>query len=293
MKKLIFIAIILAGVLNYSCEDSTEYAEIEVSPSTHGGCGLGTGTDCIYPNYSTEFLEPFRDNFGSTTTLPAAHLRFVDDSTGQPIANEAFHVERLSDGAEPGNTTITDADGFWFDEDFAADPGAGTYEVTICGEHFYFTFDGTNPSVNVFETTECTVPAPPNFWTFPNVPQSILDQARNTYGTTAPAVTIAFTYNNSTLEDDWSFVIYQAPEQGCFPGEGGDYEVYGQYQGGGLGYQAIDGFVFFEENEMCGNGIYQIDNRQGGWFDYVCGPGGVSFDYQGEPVFVLVRLWCE
>ncbi|MGB3467465.1 MAG: hypothetical protein WBA74_19425 [Cyclobacteriaceae bacterium] len=292
MKKLIFTAMIATGIITYSCDDSSEYAEIVESPSSHQGCGAGTGSDCTYPNYSTEFLQPFRDNFGSTTTLPAAHLRFVDQATGQPIANQVFSVERLSDGAEPGNTTITDADGFWYDEDFQADPGAGTYEITICDEHFYFVYDGINPSINLFETNDCELPLTPNFWNFDGIPQSILDEARSTYGNVAPAVTIAFTYNNSTLQQNWSFGIFSSPQQGCFPGEGGDYEVQGQYQGG-TSYQAIDGFVFFEADEMCGNGTYQIDNRQGGWFDYVCGPQGKSFNYQGESIFVLVNLWCE
>jgi len=293
MKKLMLSAIIALGVFTFSCEDSTEIAEIQVSPSSHNDCGLGTGSDCIYPYYTTEFLQPFRDNFSSTTTLPAAHLRFVDEATGQPIANQYFDVERLSDGASPGNTMLTDEDGFWFDEDFQADPGAGTYEVAICGEHFYFTFDGTNPTVNLFETNECDLPVPPNFWDFENVPQSILEEARSVYGNVAPAVTIAFTYDRNTLEQDWSFAIYSTPEQGCSPGEGGDYDTNGQYRGSGSTYQAIDGFVFFEENELCGQGQYGIDNRQGGWFDYVCGPQDVGFNYHGESLFLLVHLWCE
>jgi len=121
---------------------------------------------------------------------------------------------------------------------------------------------------------------------FPNVPQEVVDKAKEVYGDEElPALTIAFTYTrgntNIDLEDEWSYSVYSTPDQGC--------DVDGYY-----GYlSTVDGFTFLEERELCGEGSYLIDNRQGGWFDYVCGPGSFTIDYQGEPMIKLVRLWCE
>lgn len=129
-------------------------------------------------------------------------------------------------------------------------------------------------------------------YTFPNVPQEVVDKAILEYGTDSlPAVTIALTYTrgdtNIVLEDGWSFYNYSSPQSDCFIGDNIDYQ-------GGQGMLTTEnGFVFIESSALCGEGTYIMDNRQGGWFDYVCGPDSFRFDYQGDPVFVLVRLWCE
>jgi hypothetical protein len=129
-------------------------------------------------------------------------------------------------------------------------------------------------------------------YTFPNVPQEVVDRAISEYGTgSLPAVTIALTYTrgdtNIVLEDGWSFYNYSSPQPDCFIGDSIDYQ-------GGQGMLTTEnGFVFLEHDALCGQGTYILDNRQGGWFDYVCGPDSFRFDYYGSPVFVLVRLWCE
>lgn len=132
-------------------------------------------------------------------------------------------------------------------------------------------------------------------YAFPNVPQEVIDKAIQAYnGIGLPAITIAITYSrgnsNISLETGWKFYSYSTPVPDCFLGEDLGY------QSGNVLITNDDGFVFIEEEELCGIGNYIMDNRQGrdgGWFDYVCGPSGFSFDYTGEPVFVLVRLWCE
>lgn len=128
-----------------------------------------------------------------------------------------------------------------------------------------------------------------------SIPQEVIDAAIIAYGNdTLPAVTIALTYSRGdsaiNLEDDWTYTPYSSPDPNCTPGEDSPYYV-DYYRTTML--TTIDGFTFLEENDLCGFGNYYFDNRQGGWFDYVCGPQGFSVDYQGTPVIKLVRLWCE
>lgn len=123
-----------------------------------------------------------------------------------------------------------------------------------------------------------------------DIPDEVYESAIDAYGRDElPAVTIAFTYTRGDEDidlEDWSFYVYETPE-GCTITEGDGQQQYPGY------LETVDGFVFLESDDLCGDGTYYFDNRQGGWFDYVCGPQGFSLDYSGESVFVLVRLWCE
>ncbi len=130
-------------------------------------------------------------------------------------------------------------------------------------------------------------------YNFPNVPEELVERARKTYAAadlSLPAVTIAFSYTRGEkdieLEEGWHYTFWNTPVQDCYVGEGSKYEEQGSLK-------TIDGFTFLEEEDLCGYGVYGIDNRQGGWFDYVCGPHDISFEYNGKEVFVYVRLWCE
>jgi hypothetical protein len=158
---------------------------------------------------------------------------------------------------------------------------------------------------NSFEKTDLSFPdyvAKRNFksadsvsYEFPNIPQELVNKAIQAYnGEDLPAVTIAITYSygnsNIDLETGWKLYHYSTPEPDCLLGEDLGY------QGGNVLITNEDGFIFIEEEDLCGVGKYILDNRQGyegGWFDYVCGPSSINFDYNGEPVFVLLRLWCE
>jgi hypothetical protein len=90
------------------------------------------------------------------------------------------------------------------------------------------------------------------------------------------------------LEAGWSFGLTAADggAAGCTVGAASSYLERDRLV-------ARDGFVFLREEELCGRGTYQLDNRQGGWFDHVCGPIARTFRYEGEPVLVFVQLWCE
>ncbi|UII29716.1 hypothetical protein LVD17_15560 [Fulvivirga ulvae] len=167
----------------------------------------------------------------------------------------------------------------------------------LCAVAFYFTAcedtNEANPQPEAKTETEEASKSDANGRVAQNsaVPQEVVELAKDVYGSdTLPALTVAFTYtrgdSNINLEDEWSFYVYDTPESGCVLGEGD-----GRHYPGYLSTE--NGFAFVEAEDMCGFGTYDVDNRQGGWFDYVCGPSGFSFDYNGESVFVLVRLWCE
>jgi len=151
-------------------------------------------------------------------------------------------------------------------------------------------------SENTLEVENKTVDnsrnASPDWDRFTHVPQVIRDKAQAAWqGQELPAVTFAFSYGNDRLEEGWKVSVY-SPTNTCVVGEPNPYwEYYPDYNYGYVTTQ--NGFVFLDEGELCGDGQYEIDNRQGGWFDYVCGPQGRGFNYQGEPLFVFVRLWCE
>jgi len=102
------------------------------------------------------------------------------------------------------------------------------------------------------------------------VPDSIVRQAHEAYDSCElPRLTIAFAYPNQPLETGWSFWLNQTS--------------YSTNQ---------DGFVFIEELPA---GAYLLDNRQGGWFDYVCGPDAETIELSDDTQahFVFVQLWCE
>jgi hypothetical protein len=130
---------------------------------------------------------------------------------------------------------------------------------------------------------------------FPYVPQELVSKAIQAYnGESLPAITIAITYSsgntNINLEKGWKLYNYSTPSPDCLLGDDLGY------QGGNVLITNENGFIFIDEENLCGIGNYILDNRQGsegGWFDYVCGPSSINFDYNGEPVFLLVRLWCE
>ncbi len=134
-------------------------------------------------------------------------------------------------------------------------------------------------------TEKSTTTATTGWSQFTHVPQGILDEADNVWGSVPPAVTIAFSYNGVDLEDGWNFSVW-APGVRCDVGEETPY-----YNRGFL--TTDEGFVFLEEDDLCDLESFVLDNRQGGWFDYVCGPDSRNVAYNGDPVFVYVRLWCE
>jgi len=156
-----------------------------------------------------------------------------------------------------------------------------------CGTEFTKMDDGA-----IKNTTEIGKNALVDPYNFANVPEEVVRKAQEVYGhDELPPVTIAFSYsggdNNIILEEGWTYSFWKTPGQGCEVGENSDYS-----DGRGM-LKTIDGFTFLEQEDLCGFGTSGIDNRQGGWFDYVCGPNDISFDYQGNAVFVYVHLWCE
>ncbi|UII19668.1 hypothetical protein [Fulvivirga ligni] len=164
--------------------------------------------------------------------------------------------------------------------------------ILVCAAMFFFTACEDSQkeemqSVNTLEKQETNA----RVATQSSVPQEVVDAAIAAYGDDElPAMTIAFTYTrgdvNISLEEDWVLNVYSTPE-GCTITEGDGRRYYPGYM------ETSNGFFFIEEDDLCGEGLYEFDNRQGGWFDYVCGPHGVTVDYQGESVIKLVRLWCE
>ncbi len=129
---------------------------------------------------------------------------------------------------------------------------------------------------------------------FDDVPDEVVKKAQKAYGKDLlPAVVIAFTETrgdkNIILEEGWNYSIYRTPDPDCEV----ESSLYDERQGYMLS-TGDNGFTFIEEQELCSYGTYAVDNRQGGWFDYVCGPDGFDFEYEKDKTtFVLVRLWCE
>ncbi len=171
--------------------------------------------------------------------------------------------------------------------------GAVIFSVTACDTNYKMQKDKEDSFKGAMNYgSQGVFKSMPQTYTFPNIPQEVVDKAILEYGTgLLPAVTIALTYSrgdtNIVLEDGWSFYNYSSPQPDCLIGDNIDYQ-------GGQGMLTTEnGFVFLEHDDLCGLGTYIMDNRQGGWFDYVCGPDSFRFNYLGSPVFVLVRLWCE
>ncbi len=83
-----------------------------------------------------------------------------------------------------------------------------------------------------------------------------------------PRLTVAFAYPGTPLEAGWTFAI------------GDDFFSTNP-----------EGFFFLED---IAPGTYWLDNRQGGWFDYVCGPQSESITIEATgSQLVFVELWCE
>lgn len=236
--------------------------------------------DALYPAYRTEYLAPFRENFGDET-LPPVHLYFQDQD-GDALVDLDFEIYRESDGAVPGNTSVTDSDGFWFDEDFAADPGAGRYIVLAMDDTASFHYDGSdsNPAIHRFTFR---VSEPEAAWDFPGVAPDLIDSARASYrGEGVPAV-ILYAHESGTPKSSFNADLI---------GEDCDLPT-SDRQGPGAYATNGSGFIFLTAEELCGNGEYTLDLRQGGEFDYFCGPGSQEFSYEGSPVWVDINVWCE
>lgn len=100
------------------------------------------------------------------------------------------------------------------------------------------------------------------------VPDTIVYQAQEAYGScNLPSLTIAFSFDNETLETDWGFTLEDS------------YYSTGE-----------SGLVFIEAIEV---GNYLLDNRQGGWFDHVCGPQAETLTITEGSNFAYIQLWCE
>ncbi|WP_306350249.1 hypothetical protein [Flavobacterium sp. '19STA2R22 D10 B1'] len=123
---------------------------------------------------------------------------------------------------------------------------------------------------------------------FTDIPEGIREKARIAWGSdTPPAIIIAFTSDNVNLEEGWGFDIIDTPDPTCMIA---GYQDQNQFHT----LKTENGFVFLEEGDICGEGVYSLDNTQGGWYDHVCGPTGIwQFTYSGEPIFMLTKYWCE
>ena len=291
MKNFNYLLLLMGLAIVAACSEQS------LTPETENGMGdtakpslqARTTQDPIYPEYTTEFLAPFRDNF-SDETLPPAHFRFVDGLSRQPLANLQFVIRNMATN-QVVFSPRTDGDGFWFDEDFASDPGQGSYVVIAKQQRFEVNFagDANAPLIREFALERTNVP---NWDIFTNVPASVRESAEVAWlGEELPALTIAFTFGTSGTKEGWEFSVYDPRDRSCKVGENSpflitDRQSYHQFE-------TRNGFVFLEEDELCGNRAYTLDNRQDQLFDAFCGPDGRTINYQGQPLFVYVRMWCE
>jgi len=273
MKKLIYLLPLFVLLIVSACseqslmpEDASGVTEVAKSaPQSRAA------QDPIYPEYTTEFLVPFRDNFRDET-LPPAHFRFVDELSGQPLAYFGFVIKNRVT-KQVVFSPRTDSDGFWYDEDFASDPGQGDYVVIAKSQRFRLNFSGdvNAPMIRAFAIERTNVP---NWEIFTQIPASVRESAKSAWlGEELPALTIAFTFGSSGTKEGWEFSLYDIRDRSCNVGENSTYRVTGQsyHQ-----FATRNGFVFFDEDELCGNRAYTLDNRQDELFEAFCGPNGIS-----------------
>ena len=116
-------------------------------------------------------------------------------------------------------------------------------------------------------------------WDFPEASQTALEAARASYqGKGVPAVIIYVHEADSPTRDHRSVLTTDVADCELSADERSTNE---------------EGFTFIAADELCGEGAYEVDLRQGGYYDSFCGPGSVSFTYEGSPVWVEVETWCE
>lgn len=123
-------------------------------------------------------------------------------------------------------------------------------------------------------------------WNFPGVAQEVVESARASYeGATAPAVII---YVDENERPKSNFKVQLSGNTCNLPVSSDQSE-----QSSGAYATSSSGFVFLTAEQICGNGEYHLDLRQGTSFDRFCGPNADSFTYGGSPTWVSVEIWCE
>lgn len=111
-------------------------------------------------------------------------------------------------------------------------------------------------------------------WDFPGVAQEVIEAARTSYdGDEAPAIVVRMRESDNPKEDHSVVVSTDLPECLLVNHQQSTNEA---------------GFVFLRAENLCGEGTYYLDLRQGGHYDDLCGPDSESFTYEGSPVWVDV-----